>query len=83
MQSYYTFIALDIAAERSREADRQRLAAEYNAAYGSSRRSLRHGAAVVFGSFSRATASIASFLDDRSEDDEAASASASRYAASH
>jgi len=80
MQSYYTWIALDLANERVREADRHRMAALASA--GVPRRSFRHGAATALASISRATGAIASFLDDRS-DDEALSSAGNGYAASH
>jgi hypothetical protein len=79
MQSYYTWIALDLAAERVREADRRRMAAL--ASPRAPGRSLRHGAAVALGSISRATGAIASLLDDRS--DETLPASTNGYAASN
>ena len=80
MQSYYTWIALDLAAERVREADRHRMAALASA--GVPRRSFRHGAAVALASISRATSAIATFLDDRSDEDAPISAG-NEYAASH
>jgi hypothetical protein len=48
MHSYYTFIALDLAAERSREADNQRLAAIARAGRdGSTRRTVAVGLAAL------------------------------------
>jgi len=64
MQSYWTFIAMDIAAERTREADRHRLAALAQRHAPSRDRSIRHGAAVVAATISRLSAGLVRRLDE-------------------
>ena len=63
MQSYYTLIALDLARERSQEADRRRLLAvdEWNSR---SDRSIRRTAAAAIAAVSRASGRIARRLDE-------------------
>ena len=63
MHSYYTFIALDLARDRAREADQRRLLTIDNATNGSDR-SFRRSAASAFAAFSRASGRIARRLDD-------------------
>ena len=63
MQSYYTLIALDLARERSQEADRRRLLAvdEWNSG---TDRSIRRTAAAAIAAVSRASGRIARRLDE-------------------
>ncbi|HEX5015743.1 MAG TPA: hypothetical protein VFV72_16485 [Candidatus Limnocylindrales bacterium] len=63
MHSYYTFIALDIARDRAREAEQRRLLSVDEASNGSDR-SIRRSAASAFAAFSRASGRIARRLDD-------------------
>ena len=69
MQTYWTFIALDIANERAREADRHRLAAIARRARPGRDRSIRHVAAVAAAGVSRASAALVRRLDDCVADD--------------
>jgi hypothetical protein len=69
MQTYWTFIALDIAKDRAREADRHRLAALARSAAPARDRSLRHGAAVLAAAVSRFSAGVVRRLDDCVADD--------------
>jgi hypothetical protein len=69
MNTYWTFIALDIANERAREADRHRVAALARSAYPDSDRSVRHAVAVAAAGFSRASAALVRRLDDCVADD--------------
>jgi hypothetical protein len=69
MQSYLTYIALDIANERAREADRHRLAALARSAAPARDRSLRHGIAVAAAAISRFSAAIVRRLDECVADD--------------
>lgn len=71
MQSYWTYIALDIAAERTREADRHRLAAL--ARRDGPDRSIRHGVAIAAATISRLSAALARRLDACVADDLATS----------
>ena len=63
MQSYYTLIALDLARERSREADHRRLLAtdEWNSR---TDHSIRRTAAAAIAAVSRASGRIARRLDE-------------------
>ena len=63
MQSYYTFIALDLAKERSEEADRRRLLAT-DAWNSRTDRSIRRTAAAAIAAVSRASGRIARRLDE-------------------
>jgi len=63
MQSYYTLIALDLARERSQEADRRRLLAIDEWSSGADR-SLRRTAAAAIAAVSRASGRIARRLDE-------------------
>jgi hypothetical protein len=69
MHSYWTFIALDIANERTREADRYRLAALARGAQPVRDRSVRHGVAVVAAAISRFSAAVVRRLDECVADD--------------
>jgi hypothetical protein len=63
MQSYYTLIALDLARERSQEADRRRLLATDEWDSGTDR-SIRRAAAAAIAAVSRASGRIARRLDE-------------------
>ena len=63
MHSYYTFIALDIARDRAREAEQRRLLS-IDSASSRSDRSIRRSAAAAIAAFSRASGRIARRLDD-------------------
>jgi len=73
MHNYWTFIALDIANERAREADRHRLAMLARGAYPARDRSIRHAIAVAVAALSRASAALARRLDECVADDLASS----------
>ena len=80
MQSYYTFIALDLAAERSREADNQRLAAIAKSGRdGSTRRTVAVGLAAV----GRLVAATVRRLDECVADDLAESIRSEGFPPSH
>jgi hypothetical protein len=64
MQSYYTFIAMELANERAHEADRHRLAALARSADGASDRSFRRSVAVALATLSRGSAAIVRRLDE-------------------
>ena len=64
MQSYYTFIALDIARERAHEAELRRLVAGDRATFESDR-SVRRSLASAIAAVSRMSGRIARRLDDR------------------
>jgi hypothetical protein len=83
MQSYYTFIALELAEERTREAERQRLASLSRAARGGSERSIRRSAALILATLSRGSAAIARRLDDGVADDLGAPLGSDRLATTH
>lgn len=63
MQSYYTFIALDLARERAEEADRRRLLTADDWAERPDR-SVRRTAAAAIAALSRASGRIARRLDE-------------------
>jgi hypothetical protein len=69
MQSYLIYLALDIANERAREADRHRLAALARSAAPARDRSLRHGVAVAAAAVSRFSAGVVRRLDECVADD--------------
>jgi hypothetical protein len=69
MQSYLIYLALDIANERAREADRHRLAALARSAAPARARSLRHGVAVAAAAVSRFSAGVVRRLDECVADD--------------
>jgi hypothetical protein len=80
MHSYYTFIALDLAAERSREADNQRLAAIARSGRdGSTRRTVAVGLAAL----GRLVAATVRRLDECVADDLAESIRSEGLAPSH
>lgn len=74
MHSYYTFIALDIAAQRTREAARERLAATATA---DRDRSARRAAALALAAVSRLVAGTVRRLDACVADDLAKSVASS------
>lgn len=78
MQSYYTFMALQLAAERTREADRQRLAALARSAR--PQRSVRRSIAQAVATLSRTSAGLARRLDDETADELGASLGGDRLA---
>jgi hypothetical protein len=63
MQSFYTFIALDLAREQAQEADRRRLLAVDEWTAGPNR-SIRRSAAAAIAAVSRASGRIARRLDE-------------------
>jgi hypothetical protein len=80
MHSYFTFIALDLAAERSREADNQRLAAIANSGRdGSTRRTVAVGLAAL----GRLVAATVRRLDECVADDLAESIRSEGLAPTH
>jgi hypothetical protein len=80
MHSYYTFIALDLAAERSREADNQRLA---NIARSGRDGSTRRTVAVGLAALGRVVAATVRRLDECVADDLAESIRSEGLAPSH
>ena len=64
MQSYYTFIALDIANQRARELEQRHLIDLARASDSESHRSLRRSAASFVASLSRASGRFARRLDE-------------------
>jgi hypothetical protein len=72
MNTYWTFIALDLANERTREADRHRLAALARGAHPGRDRSVRHATALAVAALSRASAALVRRLDECVADDLAA-----------
>ncbi|HSL33819.1 MAG TPA: hypothetical protein VK871_09240 [Candidatus Limnocylindrales bacterium] len=83
MQNYWAFIALDVAGERTREADRHRLAALAHGASGSSPSVLRRFVARGVAAVSRSFASLARRLDECAADELADALYADRLATSH
>ena len=83
MQSYYTFIALELATQRTREADLYRLAAVARAAQPESDRSIRHRTALILASISRGSAAVVRRLDECVADDLAESFGSGGYATGH
>jgi hypothetical protein len=69
MNTYWTYIALDIANERAREADRHRLAAIARAGAPARDRSLRHAAALAAAAVTRLSAGLVRRLDGCVADD--------------
>jgi len=65
----YAFIALDIARQRSREAEARWLEASFTADQPTRAARLRRGAALLFASVSRGTAAVVRRLDDCVADD--------------
>ena len=78
MNSFYTFLALDLANERSREADQWRLAALAREGQPERESSARRTVAVVHAAFSRVSASAVRKLDACVADDLADSFATSR-----
>jgi hypothetical protein len=64
VQSYYTFIALDIAQQRVREAEQERLVSIARASDPKMERSLRRSAAAAVAALSRASGRVARRLDE-------------------
>jgi hypothetical protein len=64
VQSYYTLIALDIAQERSREAQRRQMLDIARASDPEQRRSIRRSTASFVASLSRASGRLARRLDE-------------------
>ena len=64
MQSYYTFIALDLANERSRETQRRRLLDIARASDPEQPSSFRRSAAALVATISRASGRLARRLDE-------------------
>lgn len=63
MQSYYTFIALDIANQRRREAEQRHLLDVFRASEARDERSVRRSAAALAAAVSRASGRLARRLD--------------------
>jgi hypothetical protein len=80
---YETFVALEIAEQRRREADQDRLAALARAGRTDNDRSIRRSTAVVFASLSAAAASLVRRLDQCVADDLAERLGSNRATASH
>ena len=64
MQSYYTLIALDIANERSREAQRRQMLDIARASDPEHQRSIRRSTAALVATLSRASGRLARRLDE-------------------
>jgi hypothetical protein len=64
VQSYYTFIALDIARQRAHEAEQERLVQGARGFERGPGRPIRHSAAVLVAALSRASGRIARKLDE-------------------
>jgi hypothetical protein len=64
VQSYYTFIALDIARQRAHEAEQERLVHLARASHDETRRSFRHSAAALVAAVSRASERLARAIDE-------------------
>ncbi len=69
MWTYQAYVALQLAQDRVREADNQRLASLARAAQPARQRSIRRSTAVAFASMRTAAASLARRLDRRVADD--------------
>jgi len=67
VQSYYTIIALDVARERSREAERRHLLDVARASDPAQQRSIRRSAGAFVASVSRASGRLARRLDDNAD----------------
>jgi hypothetical protein len=83
MLNHWAIIALDIAAERTREADRQRLAALYRAGRVNSPSRLRRISALTVAAISRGLAGLTRRLDGRVADELADTLHSDRLATSH
>jgi homoserine kinase len=64
MQSYYTFIALDIARQRAHEAEQERLVQLTRDSDDETGRGLRHSAAALVAAVSRASERLARAIDE-------------------
>ena len=64
MQSYYTFIALDIARQRAHEAEQDTPVQDARGFESGPERSIRHSAAVLVAAVSRASGRVARKLDE-------------------
>jgi len=71
VQSYYTFIALDLANERSRETQRRRLLDIARASDPEQQRSIRRSTAALVATLSRVSARLARRLDENANVGEA------------
>ena len=65
MQSYYTYIAMDLANQRVREAEQRRLLYLARETDPRPDRSIRHAAAVAVAAVSRLSGRLARRIDDR------------------
>jgi hypothetical protein len=83
MLLYEAFVALELAEQRRREADQDRLAALARAGRTENERSIRRSTAVALASLSSATASLVRRLDACVADDLAERLGPDRVAASH
>jgi hypothetical protein len=83
MLLYEAFVALELAEERRREADQDRLAALARAGRTKKERSIRRSTAVVFASVSAVAASLVRRLDQCVADDLAERLGPDRVATSH
>jgi hypothetical protein len=83
MWLYQAFVALEIAEQRRREADQDRLAALARAGRTKNDRSFRRTTAVAFASISTAAASLVRRLDECVADDLAERLGPDRVATSH
>ena len=83
MLLYEAFVALELAEERRREADQDRLAAIARAGRPKKERSIRRSSAVVLASISSAAASAVRKLDQRVADDLAQRLGPEQVAANH
>jgi hypothetical protein len=83
MLLYEAFVALDIAEQRRREADQDRLAALARAGQPENNRSIRRSTAVALASISTAAASLVRRLDECIADDLAERLGSDRVATSH
>jgi len=83
MLLYQAFVALEVAEQRRREADQDRLAALARAGRTRSDRSIRRSTAVAFASVSSAAAALVRRLDDHVADDLAERLGPDRAATSH
>ena len=80
---YETFVALEIAEQRRREADQDRLAALARAGRAENSRSIRRSTAVALASISTVAASLVRRLDECVADDLAERLNPDRIATSH
>jgi hypothetical protein len=83
MWTYQAYVALQIAADRTREADQDRLAALARAGQPASTRSIRRSTAVALASISSVAASAVRRLDECVADDLADRLEANGIVASH